>query len=263
MGGVARAAAGTVRPRRRHPGDAVRAAGDAWATRGGRCGCTPRPPRAASASTVACPRRTRTCGRCPGSATTRPPRCWPSPTAAARWSWTPTCGGSSPASSTPRSTPRPSVTAAERDRAAAVLPDDDATAAEWSVALMEPRALVCTATLSVWCGACPLAGSCAWLAAGRPAYDGPAWPVQRFAGTDRQVRGLPLGVLCEAHGARGAAGARRGVGRRRPARAGARRPRGRRPRRPPARRPLRPARRALVVPRRRRRRTVGTRRRSP
>ena len=44
-----------------------------------------------------------------------------------------------------------------------------------------------------------MAGSCAWVAAGRPAYDGPARPVQRFAGTDRQVRGLLLAVLREAH----------------------------------------------------------------
>ncbi len=94
--------------------------------------------------------------------------------------------------------PRPSVTAAERALAASVLPDDDATAADWSIALMELGALVCTSS-SPRCGSCPVAGSCAWLAAGRPAYDGPARPVQRFAGTDRQVRGLLLAVLREAH----------------------------------------------------------------
>jgi A/G-specific adenine glycosylase len=31
--------------------------------------------------------------------------------------------------------------------------------------------------------------------AGFPPYDGPAKPIQRFAGTDRQVRGLLLDVL--------------------------------------------------------------------
>jgi A/G-specific adenine glycosylase len=95
--------------------------------------------------------------------------------------------------------PRPAVTVAERAAAEAVLPDDDATAALWSVAVMELGALVCTAT-SPRCGACPVSGSCAWLAAGRPAYDGPARPVQRFAGTDRQVRGLLLAVVRGADG---------------------------------------------------------------
>jgi A/G-specific adenine glycosylase len=44
-----------------------------------------------------------------------------------------------------------------------------------------------------------VSAQCAWIAAGRPAYDGPTRPVQRFAGTDRQVRGLLLAVLREAH----------------------------------------------------------------
>jgi A/G-specific adenine glycosylase len=95
--------------------------------------------------------------------------------------------------------PRPSVTTAERAAADAVLPDDDATAATWSVAVMELGALVCTAS-APRCGACPVADRCAWVAAGRPAYDGPPRPVQRFAGTDRQVRGRLLSVLREAHG---------------------------------------------------------------
>ena len=92
--------------------------------------------------------------------------------------------------------PRPSVTAAERAGAEAVLPDDDATAATWSVAVMELGALICRAS-SPSCGACPVAGSCAWLALGRPAYDGPSRRVQQFAGTDRQVRGLLMAVLRE------------------------------------------------------------------
>jgi A/G-specific adenine glycosylase len=94
--------------------------------------------------------------------------------------------------------PRPSVTVAERAAAEAVLPDDDATAATWSVAVMELGALVCTAS-SPACDVCPVSAQCAWIAAGRPAYDGPTRPVQRFAGTDRQVRGLLLAVLREAH----------------------------------------------------------------
>ncbi len=95
--------------------------------------------------------------------------------------------------------PRPSVTVAERARAESVLPDDDTTAATWSVALMELGALVCSAA-SPDCDACPLRRDCAWLAAGRPAYDGPARPVQRFVGTDRHVRGRLMAVLREAEG---------------------------------------------------------------
>ena len=93
--------------------------------------------------------------------------------------------------------PRPSVTVAERARADAVLPDEDGPAAVWSVAVMELGALVCTAR-SPSCAACPVCASCAWLAAGRPAYDGPPRPVQRFTGTDRQVRGRLLAVVRDA-----------------------------------------------------------------
>lgn len=88
----------------------------------------------------------------------------------------------------------PSVTAAERARAEAVLPRSAARAASWSVAVMELGALVCTAR-SPDCGSCPVADRCAWRAAGQPAYVGRRRPGQRFAGTDRQVRGLLLEVL--------------------------------------------------------------------
>ena len=92
--------------------------------------------------------------------------------------------------------PRPSVTVEERRAADAVLPDDDATAAAWSVAVMELGALVCTSA-APRCEACPVRVSCAWVAAGRPPYDGPPRKVQAFAGTDRQVRGRLLAVLRE------------------------------------------------------------------
>jgi A/G-specific adenine glycosylase len=95
--------------------------------------------------------------------------------------------------------PRPSVTRAERDRALAVLPDDEPTAATWSVAVMELGALVCTAT-EPRCTACPVAAQCAWAAAGRPAYAGPPRKVQTWAGTDRQCRGRLLAVLRDAEG---------------------------------------------------------------
>lgn len=83
---------------------------------------------------------------------------------------------------------------AVRDHAAveSLLPQDD-TAPTFSAALMELGATVCTARAPK-CGSCPLR-SCAWREAGHPPGDGPPRPVQRFAGTDRQVRGKLLDVL--------------------------------------------------------------------
>lgn len=95
--------------------------------------------------------------------------------------------------------PARSVTRAERDVAAALLPEDEPTAATWSVAVMELGALVCTADRPR-CNACPVVTLCAWHAAGRPAYDGPPRPVQTYAGTDRQCRGRLLAVLRDADG---------------------------------------------------------------
>ncbi|HEY6423979.1 MAG TPA: A/G-specific adenine glycosylase [Pseudonocardiaceae bacterium] len=69
-----------------------------------------------------------------------------------------------------------------------------ARAARFSAALMELGAVVCTAR-SPRCAACPVVGECAWVRAGRPASTTPGRPAQRFAGTDRQVRGLLLDVL--------------------------------------------------------------------
>ena len=77
------------------------------------------------------------------------------------------------------------------DDVAALLPND-AGAPRFSVALMELGATVCTAR-SPRCGLCPLS-ACAWRSRGYP--DGPsARRVQRYAGTDRQVRGRLLDVL--------------------------------------------------------------------
>jgi len=83
-----------------------------------------------------------------------------------------------------------------RDLAAveALLPAEPAGAARVSVALMELGALVCTAR-TPRCAECPLRLDCAWRLAGAPPYDGPTARPQRFAGTDRQVRGLLLDVL--------------------------------------------------------------------
>ena len=92
--------------------------------------------------------------------------------------------------------PARSVTAAERALATDLLPDDDATAATWAVAVMELGALVCTAA-KPRCDHCPVADLCAWRLAGHPAYDGPPRVTQAWAGTDRQCRGRLLRVLRE------------------------------------------------------------------
>ncbi len=76
-----------------------------------------------------------------------------------------------------------------------VLPEDRDTAAATNAAVMELGALVCTAR-SPACDACPIADRCAWRAAGYPEHDGPRAPKQaRFAGSDRQVRGLVMAEL--------------------------------------------------------------------
>lgn len=89
--------------------------------------------------------------------------------------------------------PSRSLTAAETRLAESLLPDDLADSCLWNVAVMELGALVCTAK-SPTCGACPVADSCAWLAAGQPEADyvpkGQAW-----AGTDRQLRGAMMALL--------------------------------------------------------------------
>jgi A/G-specific adenine glycosylase len=88
----------------------------------------------------------------------------------------------------------PSLTRAERDLAASVAPEDPAAAAVWAVASMELGALVCTAR-APRCEECPLATSCEWLAAGKPADAVLASRTQPWAGTDRHVRGRIMAVL--------------------------------------------------------------------
>jgi A/G-specific adenine glycosylase len=88
----------------------------------------------------------------------------------------------------------PASSARDLADVAALLPEEEATAARFSAALMELGQLVCTAR-APRCAACPVIDTCAWQHAGRPAYAGPAKPVQKYAGTDRYVRGLLLEVL--------------------------------------------------------------------
>jgi A/G-specific adenine glycosylase len=100
----------------------------------------------------------------------------------------------------PRAAATPSV--AERRLAESLLPAEPAVAARWSVAVMELGALVCTAA-SPRCDTCPVAGDCAWLAAGRPEEpknsrepaEAAGRRTQRYDGTDRQCRGRLLAVL--------------------------------------------------------------------
>lgn len=93
----------------------------------------------------------------------------------------------------------PTLTTAERRLAAAALPLHPADAATWNVAVMEIGALICTARAPA-CESCPVADRCAWLRAGRPAYDGPIRRAQRWEGTDRQLRGAILQALRDAPG---------------------------------------------------------------
>ena len=80
-----------------------------------------------------------------------------------------------------------------------LLPVEAPAAARASVAFMELGALICTAR-TPRCADCPVYAECGWQRAGRPAGTGPARKAQKFAGTDRQVRGLMMAVLRDATG---------------------------------------------------------------
>ncbi|MEU8284451.1 A/G-specific adenine glycosylase [Micromonospora sp. NPDC048905] len=80
-----------------------------------------------------------------------------------------------------------------------LLPTEPAAAALASAAFMELGAVICTAR-SPRCPTCPVESICAWRASGQEAPTGPTRRTQRYAGTDRQVRGLLLGVLRDATG---------------------------------------------------------------
>ncbi len=92
--------------------------------------------------------------------------------------------------------PKPHLTATERQMAAELVPEDDPTAASWAISVMEFGALTCTA-INPRCDECPVQSHCNWDRAGRPS--GPARKTQKFAGTDRQVRGKLMAVLRTAH----------------------------------------------------------------
>ncbi len=93
----------------------------------------------------------------------------------------------------------PATTQADLVETADLLPADPGTAAAASAALMELGAVRCTAR-APRCDDCPWQRVCAWQLAGAPAGTGPSRRPQAYAGTDRQVRGLLLGVLRDAPG---------------------------------------------------------------
>jgi A/G-specific adenine glycosylase len=94
-----------------------------------------------------------------------------------------------------RGEPGPARSAREHALMEALLPADPARARLVNAGTMELGQVVCTAR-APRCDVCPIASACAWRAAGYPDYAGPAAPKQkRYAGSDRQVRGLILREL--------------------------------------------------------------------
>ncbi len=91
----------------------------------------------------------------------------------------------------------PGVPRTRRDLDAmeAVLPLDAERARLANAGVMELGQTVCTAR-APRCAECPIAGLCAWRAAGYPDYEGARAPRQKkYEGSDRQVRGVILREL--------------------------------------------------------------------
>ena len=93
----------------------------------------------------------------------------------------------------------PATTAADLVAVEDLLPASQERAARASIAFMELGAIVCVAR-SPKCRICPLESVCLWRASGKGLPEGPSRKPQRYAGTDRQVRGLLLEVLRHATG---------------------------------------------------------------
>ena len=91
--------------------------------------------------------------------------------------------------------PGPPQTRRDLAEMEAILPLDPARARLTNAGAMELGQTVCTAR-APRCQECPLAGLCAWRAAGYPDYEGARAPRQKkYEGSDRQVRGLILREL--------------------------------------------------------------------
>jgi A/G-specific adenine glycosylase len=94
-----------------------------------------------------------------------------------------------------RGEPGPAHTRPDLDAMQALLPADGPRARLVNAGTMELGQTICTMR-SPRCDACPIAGLCAWRAAGYPLYDGKSAPRQKkYEGSDRQVRGVILREL--------------------------------------------------------------------
>jgi A/G-specific adenine glycosylase len=78
-----------------------------------------------------------------------------------------------------------------------ILPEESSDAAVVNAATMELGAMVCTAR-APGCGVCPLAGLCAWRAAGYPDTGDTRSRQPAYEGSDRQARGAVMRVLRDA-----------------------------------------------------------------
>lgn len=76
----------------------------------------------------------------------------------------------------------------------AVAPADPTAANLWNAASMELGAVICTAKRPK-CDDCPVVGLCVWVSAGRPASTTVKRRQAKFAGSDREMRGLVLREL--------------------------------------------------------------------
>ena len=94
-----------------------------------------------------------------------------------------------------RERPTSSPSRKETAWAAGLVPEDEHV--EWNAGVMEFGALVCTAR-NPDCPACPLQDICTWNQLGRPA-SATKPKTQKWAGTDRQLRGAIMDVLKTAH----------------------------------------------------------------
>lgn len=95
--------------------------------------------------------------------------------------------------------PAPPSRTRDLDAMSALLPGDPVEAATFNAATMELGAVVCTSR-NPRCDDCPIRDACAWRARGYPEYLGPRKVVQKkFAGSDRQVRGLIMAELRSTH----------------------------------------------------------------
>lgn len=88
----------------------------------------------------------------------------------------------------------------ETEWASQFVPDTDHD--KWNAGVMEFGALVCTAR-NPQCDTCPLNDICAWQKAGTPT-SATKPKTQKWAGTDRQLRGAIMDVLKSAHEEAGA-----------------------------------------------------------